>query len=213
MSDLPASPRAARTALPGWLDTRLVLGVVLVLVSVAVGARLLSTADRTDLVWASVGDLAPGAVVAAGDLRAEPVRLDTGAAGYLDASAPPPVGYVVQRGLLAGELVPRRALRAPQEADYRQVTVEVGTGHAPPDLRGGQLVDVYVTAEQGGTRRLLSRVAVASVPAAGGFTTGGDGRAIVLNVRPEQVLELVQGVGGATVDLVRVPTDALVQGS
>src|SRR5687768_14738118 len=41
-SAVPPSPTARRLALPRWLDTRLVLGVLLVLVSVLVGARVLS---------------------------------------------------------------------------------------------------------------------------------------------------------------------------
>ncbi len=47
MSDAPGSPKAGRLATPGWVDGRLVLGVLLVLVSVVVGARVLSAADRS----------------------------------------------------------------------------------------------------------------------------------------------------------------------
>lgn len=241
-----ASPRADRLALPGWFDTRLVLGVLLVLLSVVAGARLLSSADRTDLVWAAGGDLAPGAVLDGQDLVPVEVRLDGVARDYLDATAPPPVGFVVARGLLAGELVPQRALQDPARAEYRQVTVDVRSGDAPPDLRPGQLVDVYLTpsrdalaaappppegddgrddeapegdagarepapAEASATRRVLQRVAVASVPDATGFAAGADTRQVVLNVLPADVLLLVQASASGALDLVRLPVDGLAR--
>lgn len=50
MTEVPTSPAARRLASPRWLDGRLVLGVLLVLASVLVGARLLSSADRSQQV-------------------------------------------------------------------------------------------------------------------------------------------------------------------
>lgn len=146
MPDSPASPGARRLAAPRWLDPRLVLGVLLVLLSVLVGARVLSGADRSQLVWASNRALAPGSVLTEGDLVAVRVRLFDSALLYLDAAQPPPVGYVAVRGLGAGELVPDDALRRPElQVDFRLVTVLVETGHVPPDLVDGQQVDIWVT--------------------------------------------------------------------
>lgn len=146
MPDSPASPGARRLAAPRWLDTRLVLGVLLVLLSVLVGARVLSGADRSQLVWASSRALAPGSVLTQDDLVAVRVRLFDSAVLYLDAARPPPVGYVAVRALGTGELVPDDALRRPElDVDFRLVTVLVETGHVPPDLVDGQQVDVWVT--------------------------------------------------------------------
>ncbi len=85
MPDTPASPRASRLPAPGWLDGRLVLGVLLVLVSVVVGARVLSTADRSTLVWAAATDLTAGSQLAADDLAPVRVRLFESSARYLAA--------------------------------------------------------------------------------------------------------------------------------
>lgn len=155
MTDPPGSPRAARLAAPSWLDTRLVLGVLLVLVSVVVGARVLSAADRSQLVWTTARDLAPGSELTVDDMVAMPVRLFGNAERYLSAEQPPPVGYVLNRALGADELLPRDALAAPgRDVDFRGVTVNVRPGNVPPDLRSGEQVDVYVTPEQpdGATR-------------------------------------------------------------
>lgn len=149
MPETPASPTARRLATPRWLDTRLVLGVLLVLVSVLVGARVLAGADRSQLVWATSRALAPGSVLAEADLVAVRVRLFDSSGLYLDASRPAPVGYVASRGLGAGELLPDDALRRPEvEVDFRLVTVLVELGHVPPDLVDGQQVDVWVTPER-----------------------------------------------------------------
>ena len=149
MPDSPVSPAARRLATPRWLDTRLVLGVLLVLLSVLVGARVLAGADRSQLVWTTSRALAPGSVLAAGDLVAVRVRLFDTAGLYLDADQPAPVGYVAARGLGAGELLPDDALRRPElDVDYRLVTVLVELGHVPPELVDGQQVDVWLTPDR-----------------------------------------------------------------
>ncbi len=106
MSDAPASPSAGRLATPSWLDARLVLGVLLVLVSVVVGARVLAAADQTQLVWAAARDLAPGTALEPGDLEAREVRLFATGQQYLAAPDQFFVGYVLDRPVLAGELLP-----------------------------------------------------------------------------------------------------------
>ena len=146
MSDTPASPKANRLAAPGWLDGRLVLGVLLVLVSVVVGARVLSSADRSQLVWAATKDLAVGSQLQEGDLTAVRVRLFETADRYIGAGGEAPVGYVLRRGVGAGDLLPSESLSRPEEdADFRRVTVPVEVGHFPPALADDQQVDVWLT--------------------------------------------------------------------
>ena len=231
MTDAPGSPRAARLAAPSWLDTRLVLGVLLVLVSVVIGARVLSAADRSQLVWTTSRALSPGTPLTGEDVVATPVRLFGNAERYLSAEQPAPVGYVLSRALGADELLPRDALTTPgREADVREVTVNVRPGSAPPDLRRGEQVDVYVTPERppgagpsvdtspapassaapttaatGGARLVLSGVTVLQVPAEQGFGAGSEQRAVVLQVRPDAVATVLTATELGRIDLVRVP--------
>lgn len=207
---VPGSPPASRLATPGWLDTRLVLGVLLVLVSVVVGARVLAAADRSEQVWMTTRDLAPGSVLGEADLRRTSVRLFANAPRYLAGEGPVPTGYVLRRGLGAGELVPASALRRPQDgAALRQVALNVGRGHWPPSLEAGQQVDVYVTAQAdgaaAGTRLVLPAVPVASVPRVEEFGGGGDEQQVVLTVAEGQVLPLVRAQAEGELDLVRLP--------
>ena len=240
MSDPPASPRASRLAAPGWLDGRLVLGLLLVLVSVVVGARVLSSADRSTLVWAASKDLTAGTLLAEGDLEPVRVRLFESAAQYVGAGGQPPVGYVVRRGLGAGELLPEGALAAPeQDAELRLVTVPVEAGHYPPTLQDDQRVDLWVTpapagdpvtepasADQGdattaaptgplvlrGAQQVLSQVVVASGPVRDDLAAAGGTVPIVLQVRPQDVDEVVSAMGLGRLDLVRVPRAAEAAG-
>ena len=237
MSETPASPRASRLATPGWLDGRLVLGVLLVLVSVVVGARVLSAADRSTLVYAVNKDLAAGSVLDAGDLTPVRVRLFDNAAQYVGVDGAAPTGYVVRRGLGAGELLPREALSVPEEeVDFREVTVPVEVGHLPPGLSGRAQVDVWVTPEvreqaapsqadpdaeqeEGppptagelelrGAQLVLQGVTVLDVDADGGSFSGATSIPVVLQVRPTEVATLVSAMSLGRIDIVRVPRKA-----
>lgn len=236
MSETPASPRASRLATPGWLDGRLVLGVLLVLVSVVVGARVLSAADRSTLVYAVNKDLAAGSVLAAEDLTQVRVRLFENAEEYLGIGGDVPTGYVVRRGLNAGELLPLSALGSPtDDVDWREVTVPVEVGHLPPGLGRDTQVDVWVTpevrgnaaqpaddpgAEQdgaspptsdqlqlSGAQLVLQGVTVLGVDNEGGSFSGSTSLPVVLRVRPTEVASLVSAMSLGRIDLVRVPRE------
>lgn len=135
-----ASPAPRRLHAPRWLNFRLIAGVLLVLVSVIGGARVVTAADTSDLVWAAQADLAAGTVLADGDLRAVSVRLaDTGDA-YLRSSADP-IGRVLSRQVGAGELLPRSILA--ETSTLVDIALPIAASYVPPSLQRGQLVDVY----------------------------------------------------------------------
>jgi hypothetical protein len=218
VSDAPASPKAGRLSTPSWLDARLVLGVLLVLVSVVVGARVLAAADRTQLVWSAARDLAPGTVLTEADLAPVEVRLFGAGRQYLAGTETGYPGYVLERELGQGELVPLAALARPgQGPELRQVSVPVLPGRFPRGLDAGQQVDVWATPdrdaaalaageEQLGSRLVLEAVPVFAVPdAGGGLSAGSPEQAVVLNVRAQDVAELVAAMSAGRIDLVRVP--------
>lgn len=206
------SPKAARLASPSWLDGRLVLGVVLVLVSVLIGAKVLAGADSSQQVWAATHDLAPGTVLTADDLGLRRVKLFNSSSHYLAGAKP--LGYVVQRGVSRDELLPRDALSQPGGVGARrEITVPVPAGHLPPDLAGGQQVDVYVTPDSKAARSpaavepqlVLEGIIVARVVRSGGLGASGSEQPVVLQVQPGQVLVLVKAMSDGHLDLIRVP--------
>jgi hypothetical protein len=123
-----------------------VLGVLLVLVSVVVGARVLSAADRSTLVWAASKDLSAGSQLSAGDLQPVRVRLFDGLESRYVPADQSPAGLLLERGLEGGELLPRQGLLSPQEeVDLRLVTVPVEGSRFPLGLAADQQVDVWLT--------------------------------------------------------------------
>ena len=214
MSEL-ASPRAARLATPRWLDARLVLGILLVLLAVVAGARVFASADHYSRVYVAKHDLVPGERVTAGDLTIGRVRLDGQGSLYVAAGAPP-VGYVVTRYVGAHEFLPvgARAAGTPKDADSRFVTVPVAPGHLPPSLTRGELVDVYLTPKASAGAAVpaptlvLANIAVQSRE---GGSRGFGGEAtlsVVLAVPADRVSDIVHAVESGTIDLVAVPAPA-----
>ena len=189
-----ASPSAAADAVPGptprrvrpprWLDLRLVLGVLLVLASVLLGARVVSAADATVPVWAVAGDLAAGTELTADDLVAVDVRLDDAADAYLSTRTRPE-GRTLARAVREGELLPGSALEETDE--LVQLALPVQSGYVPPGLQRGQLVDVYAVAD----------------PAAGA-TAAVDG-SVTLVVRRAPV----QALSGRSEGVLSTPTTAV----
>jgi hypothetical protein len=218
VSEAAASPKGARLGSPSWLDGRLMIGVLLVLASVLVGAKVLAAADTSQRVWMASHDLAPGTVLAEGDLHLGRVRLFATSPRYV--AGVKPVGYVVQRGISEDELLPVEALTAPgRDAPVREIAVPVSTGHRPPDLARGEQVDVYVTPDDKAVQRalqakqpavaaprlVLHAVTVGRVVRPGGLGASSQEQPVVLDVDPSQVLLVLQALADGRIDLVRVP--------
>jgi hypothetical protein len=210
------SRRASRLATPRWLDLRLVLGVLLVLLAVVSGARVFAGAGHYTGVYVARHALVPGEHLAAGDLSVGEVRFNDDGASYVAASGRAPIGYVVTRYVDAGEFVPLAALSAnsAQVTDSRYVTVPVSPGHLPDGLDHGDLVDVYVTPKVAtGDKvplpsRVLAAVAVDSDDGGSQSLSAGSTVAVVLDVPAADVATMVHAVESGTIDLVRVPAAA-----
>lgn len=184
------TPTVARLRRPGWRDPRLVLGLVLVAASVALGSWAVSAAGRTVAVYAAAGPLTPGQALDARDLRTVEVRLGAGSGEYFLAGELLPDDLVALRVVGDGELVPRSAVGAAKELAVRAVAVPV-TGTLSDRVTDGALVDVwFVPSSEGEAARgpesagvvpgegepyeLARQVVVAQVAEAGGtLVTGG----------------------------------------
>jgi hypothetical protein len=225
VTDLP-HPRAARLGRPGWLDPRLLLGVLLVLVSVVVGAKVVAEADDTYAVWAVSHDLGPSSSLVAGDLVSKQVRIEGDPSTYVSAAGVAPIGWVLRRAVAAGELLPRAALSEPGAVSTRRVSVPVEPVVAA-DLADGAVVDVYVVPRPDGPRtasplpvqRVLTGITVAKVERGGRGLAGSGARASVVLVlrsgpaspgtsaaaEPDEVTTFLEAQGRGSLQLVRAP--------
>lgn len=201
MSD-HAAPTAKRLERPSWRDSRLVVGIILVLVSATLGARLVAEADERTPYFVAVENLAAGDRVTGATFRRVDVALTDGMGGYLRADSPAPVGKALTRDLKAGELVPSSALGEPGEVDVQRVTVRTDAT-ATVGLDRGQRVDVYVTPdapgagtedEDSGTELLLEAAAVADIMASEGGFGAAARTSVQLYVPAGQVKAVVEAV-------------------
>ena len=144
-TDVPPALRGHR---PAWRDPRLWIGIVLVAVSVVVGARVLAAADDTVQVWAAAGDLGAGQRIEADDLVAQRVRFaDADAlAGYFTVDDELPADLELTRSVGKGELLPKAAVGTPAQTGLVEVPIAVDPELVPPSIEPGDVVDVYIVA-------------------------------------------------------------------
>jgi hypothetical protein len=201
----PSSPRPRRIATPSWLDLRLVLGVLLVLASVLIGAKVVSSAEHTYPTVAVRHDLAAGTVLTADDLRLAKVQLPHRGHGVYLAKVRDAVGRQLSRPMSAGELLPADAVAAvkPQTT----VTVPLASG-AAPELRKGQRIELWLSTATCSSVVLLPAVPVQAVHADSGTLPGGTGgQDVVISVRPELADRVVSALA---IDQAQVRAGVLV---
>lgn len=203
-------PDAARLKFPTWRDPRLVVGLVLVVSSVAGTWWLVARASTTVPVYAAAADLPAGTTVGPGDVETVAVHLgDTG--GHYLGAGQDPTGRVLAHSLTRGELVPAAALEEAGTAARRPVTVPV-EGGLPTGVRRGATVDVWASAPgaTAGTFRaprvVREGVAVASVHEDRGALGTRNGSAVEILVPDEGLADVLTVLAdGSRITLVPAP--------
>lgn len=177
-TQLTAPAEGARLRRPRWRDPRLLVGLLLVLASVAGVVALVASSQRTGAYWSAAQDIAPGTPVEAGQFVAVEANLGGAAERYLPADGPAPTGQVVAGALRAGELVPRQALGDVDPQRRRPVGVELAEP-LPERVGVGDRVDVWVAAPVEGGRghadpqRLAEGIEIAELAQVQGGLGGG----------------------------------------
>ncbi len=203
MSSLP-TPTARRLVKPSWKDARLIIGVLLVLLAVVIGAAAFSAADDRVGMWAAKETLTPGHEVGEDDFVRVDVQLGDASSDYLGAGERLPNGAVIDRELRAGELVPRSAVIDPTKKRVREVPVRVDPIYLS-NLAVGSRVTVYVperqkkdpdapaAADEDVTYDVLvERATVTSLPKGSGGVMGtGSASSAVIVVPESQVKDII----------------------
>jgi hypothetical protein len=185
------SPVSRRVRTPSWLDLRLVVGIVLVIGSVLVGAKVVGAADHTSRYWVAAHDLAPGIVLESSDLRSASVRLPAGAGAYYPV-ATSPLGQTVDRQVGQGELLPRSAVGMTVAATT--VTIPLGVDDAPKIL-AGERITVWVSTARCPSAIVLADVAVQDLDSShsGSLAVSGS-EDVIVRVPTDQALRVVQAL-------------------
>lgn len=199
-----------------WGDARLWLGVIVLIGSMFVGARVVSSGEQTVTLWRATQDLAVGSP----SLALEPVTVEMGSAGnpnsydrYVQGNVAP-TGTVI-RPIGQGEFLPTTALAATPliPEGTRIVSIPVDPLHLATGINAGDQVDVWSTADPTQTvssvvaapEMVLANITVIQV-ASEVVGTGGD-IGIVLSVPETDIPSIVQAMRTGVIDLVKVPFD------
>ncbi|WP_347756389.1 hypothetical protein [Agrococcus sp. ProA11] len=127
-----------------WMDPRLVIGIALVVASLAGVWFVVQQSARTELAWVATRTLLPGETLAAADVQQVEVRMLQSRDRYLDGAAEP-TGMLVASTVGEGEVLPLRALGAAASLDRSALVIDV-RGALPSAVRSGSLVDVWTAA-------------------------------------------------------------------
>ncbi len=157
------------------------LGVVLVIASVLIGAKLIANARHTIKEVAVTRSLAAGTTLRADDVALVDVQLPGSGDGAYVGDESDAVGMVLSRPLGKGELVPAAALGVPRP----RTTVSVPfAADAAPRLARGQRIVVWLSTVSCPSLVLLPDVTVQDVRTGGDgtFSSAGAGQDVVLSV-------------------------------
>lgn len=201
-----ADPRRSRPR-PFWNDTRFLLGVLLVAVSIAGVWLVVAAARQTIPVLAATRTIVPGEIVENGDLRVVDVALGATDSRYIapDALAE---GAVATRTIGEGELVPADAVGA--DADVRVTTVVVRTSvDVPAAVAAGTPVELWhAPAVEDGTfdvpRILVPDATVASVTRDEGVLGGAEASLELVIPRSDVAATLTAQSDGSALSVVPV---------
>ncbi|MGC0237093.1 hypothetical protein ACJJV6_00665 [Arthrobacter nitrophenolicus] len=138
-----ATATAARLRRPSWKDPRLLVGILLVLVSVAGVVFLVNGADRTTEVYAARDGIAVGEQLTPENVVRAKVRLGETEQHYIPVESGLPEGMVAVQRIGKDQLVPRASLGEVDDLDRKPVAISV-EGTLPSQAVAGARVDVWV---------------------------------------------------------------------
>lgn len=174
----------ARLKKPSWKDPRLLLGILLVLASVAGVVSLVGAADQTTEVYAAKGPIAVGEKLTADNVNRVKVRLGDVESRYVTAESGLPEGLVALQRIGPDQLVPKESLGKADALNRKPVAITIDEA-LPEQATAGSRVDAWVALPDarngfGEPKLLLPGAEIAEVTP--GSTTLGSSRSTVVLV-------------------------------
>jgi hypothetical protein len=182
-----SSATAARLKRPSWKDPRLLVGVLLVLASVAGVVFLVQSADRTTEVYAARDGIAVGEKLTSENVVRARVKLGEAEGQYITAETGLPENVVAVQRIGKDQLVPRASLGTVDELDRKPVALSIEET-LPAQAVAGARVDVWVAqpdARNGFSEPTLLLPGAEIAEVTDGSTALGSSRTTVLMVLVE----------------------------
>jgi hypothetical protein len=185
------------------VDVRLIIGIVLVVGSIAGVFAVVSAADRRVTVYAAASGLSPGDRIDDADLLLRQVSLDAADDLYLGPGDLPEDGLLAAAVIRSGELVPLSAVGSAVGEESTslvlQLDVRVGSAVVP-----GAIVDVWSSAAATGEVAglggfgppivLATDAVVVRIVDEDGIIAGSDGDSVEVLVPRARIARLLQAI-------------------
>jgi hypothetical protein len=185
-------------------NSRLAMGLALFIIALTAASLISKEANRTVLVWASTGELAPGQVIEQSDLTSTSVLLAQSAKNYLSTSAQI-VGTTVLTKISAGDLIPVAAIASEVSSNnQRLVPLTIEISDLPIALSRGDLIDIYAIAKTNAKESISPTLLVSAVSVEQVLERSNSGVVSVLVIlENEQVISTLNYLTDSRLILVR----------
>ena len=185
-------------------NSRLAMGLALLIIALSAASLISKEANRTVLVWASIGDLAPGQVIMPTDITPASVLLAQTAKNYLASSAQI-VGTTVISKISAGDLIPVAAISTEVDSlDKRLVPLAVEITDLPIALVRGDVIDIYAIAKKDSNSIITPELLAAGVSVEQVLERSNSGSVSVLVIlNNDQVLSALNLITDSRLIIVR----------
>lgn len=195
---METSGPAPRLSKPSWKDPRLLIGILLVLASVAGVVALVGNADSTVPMYAAKDALVVGQKITAESFTVVQVQLGDVDGKYLDPSDELDVNAVAVRMVPKGELVSRTSIGRIDALDRKPAPITT-TEPLPKEVVVGAYVDVWVALpdDRNGFVEpvlMLPGAEVASLSAASGTLGASKNMALMVLVTDAQMPKFLGAV-------------------
>ncbi|MFE5775144.1 flagellar biosynthesis protein FlgA [Brachybacterium sp. NPDC056505] len=207
---MPPAPSLMRLRRPRWKDPRLIVGILLVVLSVLLGALLASRASATTTVLVARDEVVVGDEIGSDAFTTAEVRLGDQSGRYASSPGDIPEGSTALQSVHSGELLPVSAIGQGGGGDLRPVVISVDSAVAD-SVSPGRPVELWRTAadEQDSdalAEKLVDGATVRRVFE--GSTLGMRSMSVEVLVPADDLPEVLEALGsGDRMDIIGVPGD------
>ena len=180
------------------------MGFALFIITLTAANLISKEANRTVLVWATTGELAPGQLIEETDITPASVLLAQSAKNYLSASAQI-VGTTVLRKMSAGDLIPVAAIGAGENlVNQRLVPLTIEISDLPISLVRGDVIDLYAISKSNAKEAIAPALLASAITVEQVLERNNSGVVSVLVIlENEQVLSTLSFLTDSRLILVR----------
>jgi len=185
-------------------NSRLILGISVLLVAMLTAGLISKEANRTVQVWAANSNLSPGTYITEQDIKTTSVLLPEASKNYISIKAQI-IGATVLTKISAGDLIPISSVSAADNAIYQRfVPIAVAQTDLPLNLTRGDVIDLYAVPTRDSKFLAETQVIAEQVSVSEVFRESNLGQvSITVLLRSEQVLPLLQVISDAKVVIVK----------